>query len=166
MNSIHTVVAPIRKATMSVNEVIVIAEPARPNVSPILSASDLLNIKSSMCICFQYALNTKISSTPRPKSKNGKDVCIGPYGMPIKEHIPTASKNALPTQKSPIPVRKNCVKDETIPINHQIKRKFVLYSYNNYIRTHTRNSTQLYFESIAKTYRNINATPKINLSIS
>lgn len=104
---------------MSVNEVIVIAEPARPNVSPILSASDLRKINSSVCICFQYALNTKISSTPRPKSKNGKDVCIGPYGIPIKEHIPTASRNAMPTEKSPIPVRKICVKDETISRNHQ-----------------------------------------------
>ena len=107
INRVRTVVAPMRNATMSVNEVTVIAEPERPNVSPILSVNDLLICDSSLCICFQYALNTKISSTPRPKSKNGKDVCIGPYGIPNREHIPTASINALPTHKRPILVRQN-----------------------------------------------------------
>lgn len=94
-------------ATTSVSEVIQIAEPAWPKVSPILSANGLFKFDSSVCICFQDALITKISSIPRPKSKNGNDVCTGPYGIPMREHIPTASIKAMATHKIPVLARQN-----------------------------------------------------------
>jgi len=97
-------------ATTSVSEVIQMAEPAWPNVSPILSANGLFKFDSSVCICFQDALITKISSIPRPKSKNGNDVCTGPYGIPMREHIPTASTKAIATHKIPVLARQNCRK--------------------------------------------------------
>lgn len=107
---LHTVEAPMMNATTSVSEVILIAEPAWPNISPILSVNGLFKFDSSVCICFQDALITKISSIPKPKSINGNEVCTGPYGIPIREHTPTASTNAAPTHKRPVLVRQNCGK--------------------------------------------------------
>jgi len=132
-SSVRTVEAPMMNATTSVSEVILIAEPAWPNVSPILSVNGLFKFDSLVCISFQDALITKISSIPRPKSKNGKDVCTGPYGTPIREHIPTANINAAPTHKRPVVVRQYW-KNEEFSLNrrYQIIQE-LLCLYNNHM---------------------------------
>lgn len=100
----------MRNATTSVSEVIVIAEPALLNASPIFSSNGLFKFDTLVLISFQDAFIMKISSIPRPKSRNGNDVCTGPYGIPSREHIPTESINAAPTEKRLIVVRQNCGK--------------------------------------------------------
>lgn len=146
-------------ATTSVSEVIVMAEPALPNASPILSANDFFKFDTLVWISFQDAFITKISSIPRPKSRNGNDVCTGPYGIPNREHIPTESINAALTEKRLIVVRQNW-KDEKLSLNRSTEIITLV------IIIRTRHSTQLCFDKIIKTYKNIMKVPITNLSRS
>lgn len=97
--------APIIKAITSVREVIIIAEPACPNINAILFSNGLFRFNFCACTSFQDAIIKKLSSTPRANNKKGKEVCTGPYEIPRREHTLIETIKAPPTHKRPTIVR-------------------------------------------------------------
>lgn len=93
------------KATTSVREVIIIAEPACPNIKAIFSSNGLFRFNLCVCISFQDAIIKKLSSMPRANNIKGKEVCTGPYAIPRTEHILIEVIKAPPTHKRPTIVR-------------------------------------------------------------
>lgn len=100
-----TVIDPMTKATTSVNEVIVIDDPAICSIRPIRSGKVDRSCGDgcSRCTFCQLAIITNMSSMPNPISKNGSDVWTGPYEIPKYEHNPIADANDMPMHNKPMP---------------------------------------------------------------